>query len=39
LNIVAILLDFFIELPLKLVLQFFDSFSKVLRETKEEIYS
>jgi hypothetical protein len=39
LNIVAILLDFFIELPLKLVFQFFDSFSKVLRETKEEIYS
>lgn len=39
LNIVAIFLDFFIELPLKLVLQFFDSFSKVLRETKEEIYS
>lgn len=39
LNIVAIFLDFFIELPLKLILQFFDSFSKVLRETKEEIYS
>jgi hypothetical protein len=39
LNIVAIFLDFFIELPLKLVLQFFDSFSRVLRETKEEIYS
>ncbi|OGZ07180.1 MAG: hypothetical protein A3C93_03350 [Candidatus Lloydbacteria bacterium RIFCSPHIGHO2_02_FULL_54_17] len=39
LNIVAIFLDFFIELPFKLVLDFFDVFSRMLREKKEEIYS
>ncbi|MDO8521086.1 MAG: hypothetical protein Q7S52_03145 [bacterium] len=39
LNVVAIFLDFFIELPLKLTLDFFDAFSRLLREKKEEIYS
>lgn len=39
LNIVAVFLDFFIELPLKLLLDFFDAFSRFLREKKEEIYS
>ncbi len=39
LNFIAIFLDFFIELPLKLVLEFFDSFSAVLKEKKEEMYS
>ena len=39
LNVVAMFMDFFIELPLKLVLEFFDAFSKVLKEKKDEIYS
>ncbi len=39
LNIIAIFMDFFIELPLKLVLEFFDAFSRVLKEKKDEIYS
>lgn len=39
LNVVAMFMDFFIELPLKLVLEFFDAFSKVLKERKDEIYS
>jgi hypothetical protein len=38
-NIVAIFMDFFIELPLKLVLEFFDAFSRVIKEKKDEIYS
>lgn len=39
LNVVAIFMDFFIELPLKLVLEFFDAFSQVLKDKKDEIYS
>jgi hypothetical protein len=39
LNIIAIFLDFFIEMPFKLVLRFFDAFSDVVREKKDEIYS
>lgn len=39
LNIIAIFLDFFVEVPLKLVFHFFDSFSTMLREKKEEMYS
>lgn len=39
LNIIAVFLDFFIEVPLKLIFRFFDSFSTVLREKKEEMYS
>lgn len=39
LNLVAIFLDFFIELPFKFTLDFFDVFSRMLREKKEEIYS
>ena len=39
LNLIAIFMDFFIEIPLKLILQFFDTFSSVLKEKKDEIYS
>ena len=39
LNVVAVFMDFFIELPLKLVLEFFDAFSRVLKEKKDEMYS
>ncbi len=39
LNFIAIFMDFFIELPLKLILEFFDAFSSVLKEKKDEIYS
>ncbi|MEK7118568.1 MAG: hypothetical protein AAB869_03050 [Patescibacteria group bacterium] len=39
LNIIAIFLDFFVEVPLKLIFHFFDSFSNVLHEKKEEMYS
>lgn len=39
LNIIAIFLDFFVEVPLKLLFHFFDSFSTVLHEKKEEMYS
>ncbi len=39
LNFIAIFMDFFIELPLKLIFEFFDAFSSVLKEKKDEIYS
>jgi hypothetical protein len=39
LNVVAMFMDFFIELPFTLVLEFFDTFSRVLREKRDEIYS
>ncbi len=39
LNLIALFMDFFVELPLKLVLEFFDAFSVVLKEKKDEIYS
>ena len=39
LNVVAVFMDFVIELPLKMILKFFDSFSVVLKEKKDEIYS
>jgi hypothetical protein len=39
LNVIAVFMDFVIELPLKLILKFFDSFSLVLKEKKDEIYS
>lgn len=39
LNVIALFLDLFIETPLKLVFDFFDAFSVVLKEKKDEIYS
>ena len=39
LNFIAMFMDFFVELPLKLLLEFFDTFSRVLKEKKDEIYS
>ena len=39
LNVIAVFMDFFIELPFKLVLEFFDAFSKVLKQKKEDLYS
>ena len=39
LNVIAVFMDFFIELPFKLILEFFDTFSLVLKEKKDEMYS
>jgi hypothetical protein len=39
LNFVALFMDFFVELPFKLLLEFFDTFSLVIKEKKDEIYS
>ncbi len=38
-NIAAIVLDYIIEAPLRLVLRFFDAFSSYVSEKREEIYS
>ena len=37
LNVIAIFMDFFIELPFKLILEFFDTFSLVLKDRKSVV--
>ena len=39
LNVLAVFLDVVIETPLRLLLEFMDTFSAVLKEKKDEIYS
>ncbi len=39
LNVLAVFLDVVIETPLRLLLEFMDSFSTVLKEKKDEMYS
>ncbi len=38
-NVIAVFMDVFIEIPFKLLLQFFDSISQVLKEKRNDLYS
>ncbi len=38
-NLIAMFMDFFIELPFKLVLEFFELFSRAIKEKRDDIYS